>query len=148
MKCGDMGFKTVSGAPCGQPLHHGATACLWHSRAPEERSILAGRFGGMNRKSRAVAQDYKVRQFTDRAEVIRFAHDMAELALKRRAATLALQAFAQEMNEKLVNALLQVENGGVAFALYKNLTSVTTPSHRRPLPPRVITSPIPEDESG
>jgi len=156
MKCGDKGHVTALGQPCNQNIPKGASACLWHSRTAEQRSLLAARGSVAANHRRALSKDYRLRPFDNREAVIQFAQDMAELALKApvdlrridsalRAAGLALQGFAQGINEKLVEALMQVEHGGVAFALYRNLTAPTAQTLRRPLPPRVVTAPAPED---
>lgn len=41
MTCGEKGFTTVSGEPCGQIINPKAAACLWHSRTAPERRMLA-----------------------------------------------------------------------------------------------------------
>jgi hypothetical protein len=53
MKCGDKGFVTATGAPCGQTIGTRAKACIWHSRTAEERSALALR-GGIATRMRTV----------------------------------------------------------------------------------------------
>ena len=41
MKCGEKGFVTLDGRPCGQTIGRSASACLWHSRNAQERRALA-----------------------------------------------------------------------------------------------------------
>ena len=54
MKCGDRGFVTVDGRPCGQTIGARAKACLWHIRTAEERRALALQ-GGIASRLRTVA---------------------------------------------------------------------------------------------
>jgi hypothetical protein len=54
MKCGDRGFTTADGRPCGQNISARASACLWHSRNAEERRALALR-GGLASRMKTIA---------------------------------------------------------------------------------------------
>jgi hypothetical protein len=155
VKCGEKGWTTAAGTPCQQNIGKGAVGCLWHSKNEVGRAALAMKGGIASRMKRALPATYEIHPFENREDVIRFANTMATLALKHdvdtrridcalRAAGLALQAFAQAVNERLVDALLQVEHGGVALTLYRNLTAVTSSTLRRPLPPRRVTGPDPD----
>jgi len=152
VKCGEKGWTTAAGTPCQQNIGKNAAGCLWHSKSAAGRLALAMKGGIASRMRRALPATYQVQPFETREDVIRFANAMAELALKKdvdlrridsalRAAGLALQAFAQETNERLVNALLEHEHGGQAFAIYQRMTAVTSSTLRRPLPPRRVAVP-------
>jgi hypothetical protein len=43
MKCGEKGWKTAAGEPCQQNISRHAIGCLWHSRTPQERAVVAQR---------------------------------------------------------------------------------------------------------
>jgi hypothetical protein len=53
VKCGDKGFLTATGQPCGQTIGRSASACLWHSRNAQERRALALK-GGIASRMRTI----------------------------------------------------------------------------------------------
>ncbi len=145
MKCGDKGHKTIHGAPCGQTIPARAKGCLWHSRTPEQRSILAAKGGIVRNIKNALPPDYQVPPFDSRESIIAWSQDMAgnvlrgELSPKLSAearghAQLALQARTAEAQERLVEALLTVEHGGAALLLLTRLQDGLADGRRRPLP--------------
>jgi hypothetical protein len=127
MKCGDKGHRTATGAPCQQNIAPAAKGCLWHGSKPEERKLLSLRGNVMATLRRALPKDHQMVPFDSRESVIRFAEDLARRVLTEdvdprrvdtalRAAGVALSGFAAATQEKLVEALLKIEHGGVAFA--------------------------------
>lgn len=145
MKCGDRGHRTASGKPCQQNIASTAKGCLWHTRNAEQRHVLAVAGGIASRRRHVLPVDYHMIPFESRECVIRFAEDLARRVLTSdldarrvdsalRAASVALSAFAQATQEKLVEALLKLENGGSALILLERLQVGLTEGRRRPLP--------------
>ena len=148
MKCGDRGFVNAAGQPCGQVIGVKAAACIWHSRTPEERSLLALKGGIASRLQRALPATYAMIPFDSRESVVRFAEDLARRVLTEdvdprrvdsalRAAGVALSAFTAQTQERLVEALLKIEHGGAAMLLLTRLQDGLAEGRRRPLPGRV-----------
>ncbi len=163
MKCGELGFKTAAGTPCQQNIPHGARGCIWHSpdRTPEEKHFTAMK-GGMAQKERKLlpsdptAPPFRMAAFESRQDVIRFVHDLARRVLTDnvdvrridsavRAASVALSAFGQETQERLVEALLKLEHGGTAVVMLERLTERVAVGRRRPLPGAAVALPLPGD---
>ncbi len=145
MKCGDKGHKTVHGEPCGQTIPARAKGCLWHSRTPEQRSILARKGGIARSLEKALPSTYNAPPFDTRESIVEWARDMAGKVLRgelspklsaeaRGHAQLALQARTAEAQERLVEALLTVEHGGSAMLLLTRLQDGLADGRRRPLP--------------
>jgi hypothetical protein len=159
MKCGDLGFTTSLGAPCQQNVGRASKGCLWHSRSPEQRAVLAMKGGLASKMRRAKPADYVMAPWDDRAAVVRFAEDMARTALTEdvdprrvdvalRAAGVALQGFAAETQEKLVDALLRLEHGGAAALLLERLSSGLASGRVRMLPKRTALQVVESDGGG
>jgi len=145
MRCGDKGHLTATGAPCGQTIAASAAGCLWHSRDAEGRRLLALKGGIASRMRTALPVSYQIPEFSDPDAIVRFAQELARVALKedvdlrrvaeaRGAAGLALSAHAARAQQQLVDALLRLEHGGGAVALLAQFTAAQTDSKRRPLP--------------
>ncbi len=156
MKCGDKGHKTIHGAPCGQTIPARAKGCLWHSRTPEQRSILAANGGIVRNIKNALPPEYQVPPFDTRESIVEWARDMAGKVLRgelspklsaeaRGHAQLALQARTAEAQERLVEALLTVEHGGSALLLLTRLQDGLADGRRRPLPGATRVLPLPEE---
>jgi len=154
MKCGDKGFTTVTGHPCGQTIGADTPACIWHSRTPEERTLLASKGGLKTTIKRAFPSDYAV-GFPDREAVVRVVEDLAKRALTDqvdlgridtalRAASVALTAFGMATQEKMVDALLRLEHGGTAIVLLERMQASLSTGTRRPLPGRLVRVPTEE----
>lgn len=144
-RCGDFGHKTIHGESCQQTVPRGKKACIWHSRTPEQRSILARKGGIARALEKALPSTYQVPPFDTRESIVNWAREMAgkvlrgELSVKLSAearghAQLALQARTAEAQERLVEALLKVEHGGAAMLLLTRLQDGLTETRRRPLP--------------
>lgn len=146
MKCGERGFLTKHGQPCQQEISDAAAGCLWHTRTAEERQLLA-LTGAMKARVKTLPKTTPRPDFATRESILRWAEETARLVLTgeltprlaaeaRQLAGLALQAHAAEVQEKLVDALLKLEHGGVAFALLSRLTNGGTvrqlPGRREP----------------
>jgi len=151
MKCGDRGHNTVDGTPCQQNNSADAKGCIWHSpaRTPDQKHLTALKGGLMVRKRRLLPESYRMPPFDTRENVIKFAGGLARDVLTRdvdprrvdtalRAAGVALTAFAQATQEKLVDALLTIEHGGAAMLLLTRLQDGLTEGRRRPLPGRAL----------
>lgn len=54
MRCGDKGFTSATGAPCGQNIAADAPGCLWHSTDADGRREIALR-GGIASRLRTIA---------------------------------------------------------------------------------------------
>jgi len=143
MKCGDRGFKTAAGTPCGQNIGAGAAGCIWHLQNADGRRLLAIRGNFASRMKRAPPSTYQVPEFDDEAAIIRFARELARLALTedvdprrvaeaRGAAALALQGFSALTQAKLVDALLTIEHGGPAMILLNQLKAADGPKRLLP----------------
>lgn len=141
MKCGDRGFLTAAGQPCGQTIGARASACLWHSRNAEERRALALRGGIASRMRSALPATTPEPPFDTPESIVAWAQRMARSALvddvdprrlaeARGFAQLALSALSTKAQAQLVDALLKLEHGGVAVALLGRLKAGET----RPLP--------------
>jgi hypothetical protein len=55
LKCGDKGFTTANGAPCGQNIGADARGCVWHTADAEGRRALALKGGIASRLRTVVA---------------------------------------------------------------------------------------------
>ncbi len=154
MKCGEIsGHMTKQGKPCGQNVAADATqGCLWHSRGPRARSLMASKGPAARRQKRLIPVGSYHPQFETRDAVVRFAEDLAKKVLTSRvdprrvdsalrAATVALSAFAAQTQEKLVDTLLRIEHGEAAMALLLRLQEGLAKGPRRPVPGRVVTIP-------
>jgi hypothetical protein len=153
VKCFDKtGHVTKVGTPCQQTIGADAAGCIWYVRTPEQRSVLALKGGIASRMRSALPSTYQVPEFTDPEAIVRFAQELARMALKddvdrgrvaeaRMAAGLALSAHAARTQQQLVDALLRIEHGGLAVAMLAQFQAAQSdPSKRRPLPPRIVTS--------
>lgn len=156
MKCGDRGHVTSAGTSCQQTIGAKAKACVWHSRTAEGRRLLALKGGIASRMQRALPADYRMLPFESREAVIRFAEEMARLALKEdvdprrvdtalRAAGVTLSGFAAATQERLVDALVKLEHGGAAFAWFSRLEEGLQDG--RPLPPRLRRALTPPEDA-
>lgn len=145
MKCGDRGFLTAAGQPCGQVIGAGAAGCIWHLRSPEGRRLLALKGGMASRMKRALPSTYQMRAFDSEQDIIAFAHELARLALTedvdprrvdaaRGAASLALSGFTALTQAKLVDALLTIEHGGAAMVLLNQIKASAGPKRLLPWP--------------
>ena len=145
MKCGEKGHKTIHGAPCGQDIAARAKGCLWHSRTPAQRRILAAKGAIIQKMKNVLPASYQVPPFDTRESIVEWARDMAGKVLRgelspklsaeaRGHAQLALQARTAEAQERLVEALLTVEHGGSALLLLTRLQDGLADGRRRPLP--------------
>jgi hypothetical protein len=152
MKCGEKGHETALGKPCEQNIAADAVGCLWHSRTPEQRAVLAMKGGIASRMRRGLPADYQMTAFDNRESVIRFAEDMARRVLVEdvdprrvdvalRAAQVALSGFAAATQEKLVDALTRMEYGGAAAVLLERLSASLATGRTRPLPGKVLRLP-------
>lgn len=145
MKCGEKGFLTKAGLPCGQDISESRKACLWHSKTPEERSRLGARGGLASRMNKVMDASYVMVPFTSRESVIHFAQELAQRVLTEkvdprrvdtalRAANVALTAYGAQTQERLVEALLKIEHGGAALLMLARLQEGMREGKRRPLP--------------
>lgn len=158
MKCGALGHKTALGKPCDQNIPASAKGCLWHTASPARRRLLATKGSLAARMNRALPRTYRVIPFESREAVIRFVEDLAQRVLTAdvdrgridtalRAASVALSGFAQQTQERLVEALLKVEHGGAAVLLLQQFTDGHHEGRRRPLPGRIASLPVAAGET-
>ena len=149
MKCGDRGHTTKAGQPCQQNISEAMAGCIWHTSTPEKRHLLAFSGGIASKRRHLLALTYPLIPFDSRESVIKFAEDLARKVLTQdvdprridtalRAAGVALTAFAQGTQEKLVEALLQLEHGGTALIFLQRLQDGLADGRRRPLPGRAL----------
>ena len=152
MTCGELTKHTNKrGELCGQNVAADATrGCLWHSRGPRARSLMASKGSAARRRKLLIPVGSYHPQFESRAAVVRFAEDLAKKVLTSRvdpkrvsvalhAATVALSAFAAQTQEKLLDALLKIEYGETALLMLTRLQEGMKQGARRPLPARVVT---------
>ncbi len=150
MTCGDRGFKTKTGRPCGFNIKADANGCKYHLLGPKGRSLLASKGPLARRLKRLLPGNYEVPAFDTRESVQRFAQDLAHKVLTTpcdprridtalRAAGVALSALAAATQEKLLDALLRIEYGEAAVLLLTRLQEGMKQGPRRPLPRRVVT---------
>lgn len=145
MICGDLGFKNKAGGPCSQNINaHKKKPCLWHSTTPEQRKelVLAGQHAMRNRA--ALPADFKL-SFQRLDDVISFAEGLSHQALKKnvdrkrietavKCANLAMNAHAAKNQESLLKALLTMEHGGIAAAIFARLKDGVLLGSRKPIP--------------
>lgn len=154
MRCGDRGHVTASGQPCGQTISAKAQACIWHSKTPAERSVLALKGSIASRMNRALPATLPEPPFDTVDNIVTWSQQMAKAALTedvdprrlaeaRGFAQLALSALAQRTQARLVDALTALESGGAAVALLAQFTNAQATGKRKPLPgpARVISLP-------
>ena len=144
MKCGERGYVTAAGKPCGQNIGATTRACLWHLRSPSERSLLASTGSIVSRMNKALPPGYQVPEFNDEAAVIAFSRAMAQTALTKERvdlkrlseargwAGIALQAFGVTVQRRLTDALARLEHGELAVGILAQIRAGDAP--RRPLP--------------
>ncbi len=156
MKCGEKGHKTIHGEPCGQTIAVRAKGCLWHSRTPAQRRILAAKGSVVGRMKNELPPNYEAPAFDSRESIVAWCRDMAEKVLHGRVsvnlsaeargyAQLALQARIAEAQERLVEGMLKIEHGSAAMLLWSRLQDGLSEGRRRPLPgARVL--PLAEDK--
>lgn len=151
MKCGENGYLTVDGKPCGQNLHPGKPSCLWHGKSDAERSDLARRGAMRAGLRRALPENYEVQEFEHEDSVIAFAREMAQKVLTTnvdprridvglRAASVALAGFGAKTQRRLVDAIAALEHGGAAMVLLAKLTEGVGSGKRQPITPRVLSA--------
>ena len=145
MRCGDLGHKTVHGEPCHQTVGRGKKGCIWHTRNPEQRRLLATR-GALAARSRFfLPADTPPPEFRDTPSIVAWAERTAQLVMTdkldpraageaRQLAALTISARQALAQEKLVEALLTVEHGGSALLLLTRLQDGLADGRRRPLP--------------
>jgi hypothetical protein len=145
VKCGDKGFLTADGQPCGQPIAASAKGCVWHSRTPEERSALATKGALASRMRRYLPTAAPAPEFSTTEAIVRWAEQTAHRVLTgtldpraaseaRQLAALTVSARQAEAQASLVDALMRLESGGAAVALLAQFTNAN--GKRTPLPPR------------
>jgi Fe-S-cluster formation regulator IscX/YfhJ len=99
----------------------------------------------MVRKRRLLPESYKMPPFDSRENVIRFAEGLARDVLTKdvdprridtalRAAGVALTGFAQATQEKLLEAILTMEHGGMAVIMLQRIHTALAEGKRQPLP--------------
>ncbi len=161
MKCGDLGHRSANGEPCGQQISATSKGCLWHdpTRTPEERHFYATK-GGYSRKEKKLlpappdAPPFRTPDFGTRESVVNFVQDLARRVLTEaidprrveaalRAAGVALTAFGQQTQERMVEALMRLEHGSTAVIMLERLTEGMASGRRRPLPGLPRTLPMP-----
>lgn len=149
MKCGVRGHKTVTGQPCQQTIGARAKGCVLHTRTAAERSLLATKGGIASRMRRGLPSSYHIPEFDSPKTIKAVARDLAHLALTgdvelrrlseaRGLLSIALSACQVESQAQLVDALLRMEHGGVAFAFLARLQDGLEQGRSRPLPGRAL----------
>jgi hypothetical protein len=135
----------------------GQVRCLSHATDPvrirrrEERNAKGG-YGRL----RTLPADTAPPRFSTPGHVRRYAERLAHLVttgqLNRqvaetglRAASLGLQVHQLRNQERLTDALLRLEHGGVAVQMLAMLTTGLADGKRRPLPGRVHALPVPPE---
>ncbi len=140
---------TAAGLPCQQNINPKAPACLWHSKTPKQRSLLATKGSIAAKMMRALPASYQVKPFDSVESIISWAHDMADKCLKedidprrtseaRGFAQLALSAIQSRTQQQMVDALLRLEHGGAAMMLMAKFQQGMSGGQRRPLPGRTV----------
>ncbi len=146
MKCGDKGFVTAAGLPCQQNINPKATGCLWHSRTPEQRSIVATRGALAAKMKKALPTDHPIPPLDGLSSYEGACRDLYRLSLTgnvdrwrlteaRGAIALLMQAEQVRAQQQLYQALVGLERGGAAVVLLNQYLEGHT-GERRPVPPR------------
>lgn len=148
MKCGEKGWTTKNGTPCGQSISPEMPACIWHDKSPEgiKRAKDANSKGAaMSRLKLALPETFPEPDFSSSEKVVEFSQRMAHVVLTqavdtkrvaeaRGMAKLALDGHSTILNARMVDALERLEHGGAALALLERMQQHTGTS--RPLPGR------------
>jgi len=139
--CGDKGFTTKSGKPCGYNIPDGEEACPHHA-ADTSRARSFQRRGGLMSQRKQLPDWIETADFQTTADTKRtIAAVVRELATNEKAdlrrcdsiirACTAVGTIQQiEKTEELLDVLRTVEGQGKAVIVYNNMKQ----SRRRPLP--------------
>jgi hypothetical protein len=149
VKCGDRGFTTADGRPCGQVIGKKAAGCIWHTSSPEGRRAFAMKGGIASRMRRYLPAEAPPPEFSNTVAIVAWAERTAQRVLAgeldpraaseaRQLAALTISARAADAQERLVEALLRVEHGGAALLMLSRLQEGLADGRRRPLPGRAI----------
>ena len=140
LHCGDYGYRNDDGSECMTPLDRGQRACLRHKA--EERA-----------KARAAARDLVPPEapppsFEDEDAIVRWSEQMADRVVKGllapelsdsagKHADRAMRRLELRAQKALTDALLQLERGGTAVVMLRQMLADPT-APRRPLPPKRV----------
>lgn len=138
----------ATGEPCGQGTAPGRR-CVWHTRDAAGRRLLALKGGVASRMRSYLPSSAPRPEFSSTAAVVAWAEATAHKVLSgaldpraageaRQLAALTIQARSAEAQERLVDALLRLENGGAAVMMLARLTDGIADGKGRPLPGRVL----------
>jgi hypothetical protein len=136
MKCGDKGFKTAAGLPCGQTINPKQPACLWHSRTPEERRLLAlrGTAASMMKTMEVVPDSTPAPQLASVDGVVALLQDTIQRTrtgrLDPRRAEAVMQGALRAVQALQIKASLPPEKpgpSGLSIQLYSSFAETTCP---------------------
>ncbi len=145
MKCGDKEFVTAAGLPCQQNINPKTSGCLWHSKTPKQRSLLATRGALAAKMKKALPSDHPIPSLDGLASYEGACRDLYRLSLTgnvdrwrlteaRGAIALLMQAEQVRAQQQLYEALVGLERGGPAVVLLNQYLDGHT-GGRRPVPP-------------
>lgn len=150
--CGDRGFLTKSGKPCGQSISEESKGCVFHTSTPEERKAIAMK-GAFNASLKNVLpSDFDIGTLETPEDMKAFLKRILPHVLKQPIEKWRSQeargwfGFLVELDrnrvtEKLADAVLTAQHGGQSL-IFLNQFLEGSADGRRKLPPRF--TPLPE----
>ncbi len=144
MICGDKGHLTAKGTPCQQNIPRNGTACIWHSRSPEGRRVLAMKGGLASRMMRYLPKSSAHPDFATTGAIVSWAQETARQVLcgdldpraageARQLAALTIAARVSDAQERIADVLASVEHGSAAMLLLSRLKEGMLAGRGQPL---------------
>ena len=138
LHCGDYGYRNDDGSECMTPLDRGQRACLRHKAEERARARAAARD--------LLPADAARPDFTTEDSIVAWSEDMADKVSKGllapelsdaagKHADRAMRRLELRAQKALTDALLQLERGGTAVVMLRQMLADPT-ARRRPLPPK------------
>ena len=156
-KCGDHGFLTKAGKPCGQSISPEARGCVFHLATPEERKAIALK-GAFNASLKNVLpEDFEIGTLETPEDMKAFLKRIIPFVLKmpiekwrsqeaRGWFSFLVELDRNRVTEKLADAVLTAQHGGQSL-VFLNQFLEGGPDSKRRLPSRRVHV-VPADSEG
>ena len=146
-KCGDLGFLTKAGRPCGQSISETSKGCTFHTSTPAERHDIAMKGALSASLKQTLPEEFEIGDLRTPDDVKAFVRKMLHWVLKKpierwRAAEARglLSVFVQidqaQATQRLADAVLTAQHGGQSL-VFLNQYLDGSMEGRRKLPGRV-----------
>ncbi len=147
--CGELGFVTKSGAPCGYRIGSGRKACPHHGGDPTEALAFQVKGGIASRARHALPEDFALPDLESSDGLKQALQLHMTLALKknverwrvsefRGALTLRVQIEAVKAQQQTNDMLMRLEHGAMASGMFLRLREGLMTGTKRPVPGKMV----------